>query len=565
MDKTYLTVPFKEKDQAKNLGARWDGDARKWYVPDGFDIAPFSQWLDAMPARNLSLEATPNMPSETDKGIRLAVLLSRISQAVVAALPNAEWVMAEIGALQERQQNIYLDLVEHDSEGKEIAKTRGTVWKSVAGKLLAKFKEGTGADLAAGIKVMVKVQAQFNGQYGLSLNIIDIDPSYTMGDMAAKLRRIRESLLKEGIFGANRALAMPSDFFRVAIISPEQAAGLSDFKQEANLLAEHGICQFDYYGAVFQGERAGTEILQSIGKALAMHETKPYDALVIIRGGGNVADLNWLNNEALARQICLSPLPVLAGIGHSTDSTILDEVACHSFDTPSKVIGHIVQTVASVTNTAQSHAEEILRGAEKLLFLAEQKMESDWRETRANAGHMLEQAKQQAEHSHAWVVHTAVNLAETAGQTMDRAFESVSSSAQGVIMQADVEIESLHQAVGHSIASIMDRTEQAATEFFNTTVMQTESLLDRASRDSAALMEETIRAAQKQADRAEEASRETISQIIALGPMHTLTRGFAIVRSEQGGVVTSAARARDNRHLEIQFADGSIKVIQEEQ
>lgn len=564
MDKTYLTVPFKEKDQAKNLGARWDGDARKWYVPDGFDIAPFNQWLDATPTRSLSHETSANLPSETDKGIRLAVLLSRISQAVVAALPNAEWVMAEIGALQERQQNIYLDLVEHDSEGKEIAKTRGTVWKSVAGKLLAKFKDGTGADLAAGIKVMVKVQAQFNGQYGLSLNIIDIDPSYTMGDMAAKLRRIREALVKEGIFGANRVFAMPSDFFRVAIISPESAAGLSDFKQEANLLAEHGICQFDYYGAVFQGERAGTEILHSFGKALAMHETKPYDALVIIRGGGNVADLNWLNNEALARQICLSPLPVLAGIGHSTDSTILDEVACHSFDTPSKVIGHIVQTVVSVTDAAQKRADEILRGAEKLASMAEQRMESDWRETRANAGHMLEQATERTDNSHAWVLQHAITQADTAGSVMESAFATVSTSAQAVVLLASAEIESLHQSVGQNTAAVMERAEQSAAEFFNTTVLQTEAVLDRAARDSAALMDETIRAAQGKADRAEELARETIGQIIALGPMHTLTRGFAIVRSEQGGVVTSAAQARGNQHLEIQFADGSIKVIKEE-
>lgn len=274
---------------------------------------------------------------------------------------------------------------------------------------------------------------------------------------------------------------------------------------------------------------------------------------------------SWLNNEALARQICLSPLPVLAGIGHSTDSTILDEVACRSFDTPSKVIVHIVQTVVSVTDTAQSHADEILRGAEKQASLAEQRMESDWRETRANAGHMLEQAVERVDNSHAWVLQHAITQAEAAGSVMESAFATVSTSAQAVVLQASAEIDASHQSVGQSTAAVMERAEQAAAEFFNTTVLQTEAMLDRAARDSAALMDETIRAAQGKADRAEELSRETIGQIIALGPMHTLTRGFAIVRSEQGGVVTSAAQARDNQHLEIQFADGSIKVIKEEQ
>lgn len=560
MDKTYLTVPFKEKDKAKNLGARWDADGRKWFVPDGFDLAPFSQWLETTPERSLSPEPTLNLPSETDKGIRLAVLLSRISQAVVAALPNAEWVMAEIGALQERQQNIYLDLVEHDSEGKEIAKTRGTVWKSVAGKLLAKFKEGTGADLAAGIKVMVKVQAQFNGQYGLSLNILDIDPSYTMGDMAAKLRRIREALVKEGIYRANKKLDIPSDFFRVAIVSPEQAAGLSDFKQEANLLSGHGICRFDYYGAVFQGERAAGEILNAIAKALSAHETEPYDALVIIRGGGNIADLNWLNDEALARQICLSPLPVLAGIGHSTDSTILDEVACHSFDTPSKVVGHIVQTVVSITDTAQGYVDEILGTAEKHASLAAQSIESEWRETRGNAAHALEKAEQQAGHNHAWVIQQAVTLVEAADSSMGRAYETVCASARAAIQQAETRIEALHQSSVQGVTTVLERAEQDAAGYVDFTVMQTEAILDRASRESGALWETSLQSAQDKANRAEEMARETIGQIIALGPMHTLTRGFAIVRAVEGGVVTSAEQAESKMHLEIQFKDGSIVV-----
>jgi exodeoxyribonuclease VII large subunit len=543
----FLSVPYKEKDAVKELGARWDATMKKWYVPIGLDLSKFSQWLEAAPDQQTGIVPaqgeTPNLPAETGKGIRLTVLLARISKAVEVAMPIAEWVMAEIGAINARQQNIYLDLVEHDGEGREIAKTRGTIWKSVSGKLLAKFKENTGAELAAGIKVMVKVQAQFNGQYGLSLNIIDIDPSYTMGDMAAKLRRIRESLVKDGIYESNKALAMPADFFRVAIISPESAAGLSDFKQEANLLAEYGICKFDYFSAVFQGERAGNEIFKAIAKALSVHEADPYDALVIIRGGGNVADLNWLNDETLARQICTSPLPVLAGIGHSTDSTILDEVARYSFDTPSKVIGHIVQTVASVTDTAQNYADEILRGAEKQSLLAEQRMESDWREIKSGAVHLLEQASERVDNSHTWMVQQAITQADTAAIAMGHAFESVSSSAQALVLQAGAGVDSIYKLSVQGAVAAMGMAEQSAK----------------------VLMDETIRSAQGKADRAEELSRETISQIIALGPMHTMKRGFAIVRDGQGGVVTCVAQARNSHHLEIQFADGNININQKEQ
>lgn len=646
--KTFLLVPFKEKDQVKSLGARWEPARKQWYVPSGLDLGPFRQWLTA--SREAS--ATPCVSPETPKGIRLAALLSRVSRAVADALPNAEWVMAEIGALHERQENTYLDLVEHDSDGKEIAKTRGTIWKSVSGKVLAKFKEGTGADLAAGIKVMVKVQAQFHGQHGLSLNILDIDPSYTIGDMAARLRQIRKALAKEGIYAANRTLPMPQDFFRVAIVSPDQAAGLSDFRQEADLLAGHGVCRFDYFTAVFQGERAAAEILQAIHKALDSHKALPYNALVIIRGGGNVADLNWLNDGTLARQICLSPLPVLTGIGHSTDSTILDEVACRSFDTPSKVVAHIAQTVVSVVNAAQNHAGEILRIAEKQAAMSEQRIEGDWRETKANtmrrleraaeriehnhalvgqqsvaladaadggtervfenvsasaqaitlrtrskidalhqaigqntaavmaraelvtadfinaavtnAMHLLEPAAERIEHSFAWVRQRAVTLADTAVPEMERLFESLSASAQALVQQAGSDAESLHKTVRQNTSAVTERVDLAAADFINTIVLQSEAMTDRAVRDSSTLLDEVLRSAQRKADRAEELSRETIRQIVALGPMHTLKRGFAIVRSGQGVVITSAEQASVNQSLEIQFADGSIKAHREE-
>ena len=181
-----------------------------------------------------------------------------------------------------------------------------------------------------------------------------MDPSYTLGDAEAKVIKIKQFLLQKGIFNNNKNLNCPEDFRLIAVISPKDAAGLGDFKKDASILQNYNLCHFDYYSAVFQGIDTSNSITSALSEILTkmVKFSKCYDAVVIIRGGGASSDLTWLNDYAIAKAICLAPIPIFSGIGHHKDQTIIDQVTRQSFDTPSKVINFLITKIAD-------HAEQI--------------------------------------------------------------------------------------------------------------------------------------------------------------------------------------------------------------
>ena len=186
----------------------------------------------------------------------------------------------------------------------------------------------------------------FKAQHGFTLEIDVIDSEYTLSDLEARKREIRARLQAEGVFGANKQLETPWDFNTVLLVAPEGGAGLGDFQAEANRLEASGLGRFTYALSRFQGEGAAREICDCLQAALAAWSGRDLpDAVVIIRGGGAVNDLAWLNDYDLARLICDCPVPVLTGIDHERDSTLLDEVANMKFDTPSKVVVGIEQLI----------------------------------------------------------------------------------------------------------------------------------------------------------------------------------------------------------------------------
>ena len=240
---------------------------------------------------------------------------------------------------------MYLSLAERNERGDVLAQAKGVIWKSRAADIAAKFERATGEGLRTDIKILCLARVRFDVLYGLDLIIEDVDPSYTLGDLAAKLARIRERLRRDGLYDLNKGLPAPVEFVRVAVISPSTSAGLGDFRRETDRLQHAGLCDFHFYHATFQGTEAPSSIRTAVNEALAAHRQRPFDALVVIRGGGSVTDLAWLNDLELALLLCRSPIPVFTGIGHERDGTILDEVAHRRFDTPSKVALHIASTI----------------------------------------------------------------------------------------------------------------------------------------------------------------------------------------------------------------------------
>jgi len=296
-----------------------------------------------------------------DPQFSLKEYLSTVQEVVKLTFDTPVWVKAEIRNLNIKAGHYYLELAEKDPDNDQvIASCRATIWKFAAQKIVTPFERETGIELSRDLNVLIKVKASFDPQYGFSLNIVEMDSSYTLGDIARRYQEILQRLTAEGLIERNRQLPTPFDLNQILVIAPENAAGLGDFKKDADALADAQVCEFVYHSATFQGNTAPQSIRQSLAQGLkqwAEDYTTAPDLIVIIRGGGAVNDLAYLNDYELAALLCKRSVPIWVGIGHEKDRTILDEIAHRSYDTPSKVIAgirnHIVERVQDVMTNLQ--------------------------------------------------------------------------------------------------------------------------------------------------------------------------------------------------------------------
>ncbi len=270
----------------------------------------------------------------------LSELLGQVKGALEKELPDHYWVIAEIMELRENR-HCYLELIEKSEENDSLlAKVRATIWASRYDMLRPFFEASTGSPLKSGIKILCKASVEFHPLYGLSLNITDIDPSYTLGDLARKKQEVIQRLRKEGVFDMNRELLFPLVPQRIAVISSETAAGYGDFS-ESILHNSHG---FHFHTTLFPAVMQGDEAPASISSAMEkIYESESdFDCVVMIRGGGSKADLESFNHYDLAYFITQFPLPVITGIGHERDESVADMVAHHGLKTPTAVAEFLV-------------------------------------------------------------------------------------------------------------------------------------------------------------------------------------------------------------------------------
>lgn len=537
---TYLDTAFKDKDRVKALGARWDADARRWYVPAGLDLAPFEAWLPARPPQTAAPAAAAASTGVTElavpKGIALSQLMKGVASAVAQAYRSGVWTRVEVSRADTRGGHVYLELAERDVQGAAVAQARAMIWASTAAAILPAFEQATSVVLAAGIKLLVRAKPTVHAVYGLSLEIDAIDPEYTLGDLEARKREIRERLQREGVFEANRRLPAPWDFNAVLVVAPEGAAGLGDFHAEAQRLQRFGICRFVYAHSRFQGEGAAALVRAALLQALqAWTPGALPDAVVIIRGGGPVNDLAWLNDYALARCLCELPVPVLTGIGHERDSTVLDEVAHRRFDTPSKVIAGIEQLIAQRARRAREHFDFVVH----------------------TARHQLQQARQDTAQTTAYVRLQAVQSIRLGSQQ--------SSSLLGEVRhQAAAHMGAARQAAQLQLVDVLAQGRHALHTARTAAQAHLDGVLERgavqaarARSDTGRAMEEVAVGARRALAEGAQRSQALVREITGQGPHKTLGRGFAIVRRTGGAIVTGVAGLAAEETIDIEFRDGT--------
>lgn len=277
------------------------------------------------------------------------------------------WVTAELSDVRIAGGHCYMELLEKDERGATVAKMRAMIWSNTLMALRRKFYSSTGKDIATGLKVMVRGSANHHAVYGLSFTISDIDPSYTVGDMERLRREILMRLEAEGILENNRSLEFPYLPQKIAVISAPGAAGYGDFMNQLQNNPEGFKFYSMLFPAVMQGERTSAAVREALTLVEATIDF--WDCVVIIRGGGATTDLNGFDDYDLAKAVAIFPLPVMVGIGHERDRTVLDEIACVRCKTPTAaaalLVDYLRQAYTAVYDNVCKigrYSAEVLRG-----------------------------------------------------------------------------------------------------------------------------------------------------------------------------------------------------------
>lgn len=279
--------------------------------------------------------------------LSLSELNKQIKAQLDDAFPALMWIRAEISEMNNnRTGHCYLELIEVNDTTKEVvARCRATIWSYTFRMLKPYFETTTGQAFSEGLKVLIQAKVEFHPVYGLSLNIRDIDPSYTMGDMARKRREIIVQLEEEGVLNMNKELELPLVPQRIAIISSPTAAGLQDFQNQLANNAYHIHFYTKLFPSIMQGKDAAGSIMMAL--ELIFRYEDFFDVVVIIRGGGAQIDLASFDHYELAYHITQLPIPVITGIGHDKDETAVDLVAHTKLKTPTAVAEFLVSGAAA--------------------------------------------------------------------------------------------------------------------------------------------------------------------------------------------------------------------------
>lgn len=308
--------------------------------------------------------------------ISLADLNLLIKDTLNDSLAPSYWVVAEIAEMRANHSgHCYLEFIEKDeTSGQVKAKIRATIWSYAYRTISAWFQSITGEQLRSGMTVLANVQVQFHEVYGMSLNVKDIDPNFTLGERAKKKQDIIKQLQQDGIFEMNKSINLPIVPQNIAIISSETAAGYGDFMNQIR----HNDYGYTVYTQLFPASMQGDKAAHSIINALLqIHETvDQFDAVVLIRGGGAQVDLDCFDHYELAAHIAQFPIPVFTGIGHERDETICDLVAHTSLKTPTAVAEFILRGIRTFDKNSSLTFDQILSRAERKIELAIHNLEN---------------------------------------------------------------------------------------------------------------------------------------------------------------------------------------------
>ena len=298
--------------------------------------------------------------AEEGRGLTLLELNSLVRMTIEQTLDQEYWVEAELSECRESRGHCYMELIQKDpASNTPVARAQAKCWRTTWSLLGPYFERTTGQQLHAGLKVKLKVAAQFHEAFGFAWIVSDIDPTFTLGDMARRREEIISQLRQEGIFDLQKQLSLPLFCLHIAVISSESAAGYGDFTAQLNESPFAFECRL--FPAIMQGEQVEKSIIAALND---IYSTAGIDCVVIIRGGGATADLSGFDTLALAENVAQFPLPIITGIGHDRDESVLDMVSHLRVKTPTAAAQHLIGHAQEVMTRLDSCQERLVRQAQ---------------------------------------------------------------------------------------------------------------------------------------------------------------------------------------------------------
>ena len=307
------------------------------------------------------------------KALSLLELNTLVGEVIGQTLSRCYWVEAELSEVRERGGHCYMSLVEKD-EGRNtpVAQAQARCWRNRWGVMRPYFERVTGRPLRAGMKVMLQVRAQFHPLYGFSWIVEDINPEYSLGDMIRHRQEILRILKEEGVIDLNKQIPLPVFAQRIAVVSSETAAGYGDFKNQLEH-NERGL-KFDtrLFPATMQGETVEASVIEALNAIF--DEADHFDVVVIIRGGGAVADLSGFDSLALAENVANFPLPIITGIGHERDESVIDFVSHTRVKTPTAAAAFLIDYLETTYDKVMSAQDFVAHYAKERMATEKQRL-----------------------------------------------------------------------------------------------------------------------------------------------------------------------------------------------
>lgn len=295
-----------------------------------------------------------------NRALSLFELNSLVREAIEEYVTDEYWVEAELASAHESGGHCYMELIQkEDGSNTPIARASARCWRSTWALLKPHFERETGQTLRGGLKVLLQVYPQFHENFGFSWIVTDIDPTYTLGDMARRRQEIIRRLKEEGVFDLNKELELPLFAQHIAVISSDSAAGYGDFCKQLSENKQGFKFAVELFSAVMQGEQVEQTVIAALNEINERRED--FDCVVIIRGGGSTSDLSGFDTLALAENVANFPLPVITGIGHDRDESVLDMVSHTRVKTPTAAAAFLIEHLQDVYSLIVEAEEGVIR------------------------------------------------------------------------------------------------------------------------------------------------------------------------------------------------------------